>query len=81
MHGNVDEWCADWFDTEYYASSPRCDPAGPANVEDDNRVVRGGSFRDDGRFCRAGVRIDYSPEDPQATIGFRVVCAWPARLP
>jgi formylglycine-generating enzyme required for sulfatase activity len=81
MHGNVDEWCADAFASEHYANSPRSDPTGPAIEEDDDRVVRGGSYRDDGRFCRAAVRIEYDPQDPQPTVGFRVVCLWPTRLP
>lgn len=42
MGGNVMEWCQDWYGRNYYASSPRKNPQGPASGA--FRVVRGGSF-------------------------------------
>ncbi len=51
--GNGWEWCADWFDPNYYARSPIENPAGPPSGE--FRVLRGGSFR----FNPAWLRISY----------------------
>jgi formylglycine-generating enzyme required for sulfatase activity len=54
MHGNVQEWCNDWFAIDYYASSPSDDPVGP----DDGRrhVTRGGSFYSWAVYCRSAKR-------------------------
>lgn len=40
MTGNVEQWCADWYDTDYYKTSPLKDPVGPVTGE--LRVMRGG---------------------------------------
>ena len=42
MAGNLTEWCQDWYARDYYASSPRQNPKGPATGA--YRVVRGGGF-------------------------------------
>jgi uncharacterized protein (TIGR02996 family) len=69
MHGNVDEWCADWFGEKYYETGPQNDPPGPDHG--DRRIVRGGSWHGQAEDCRAAVRIGF--EDGSEEIGFRVV--------
>ncbi len=70
MHGNVWEWCADWYDAGYYAKSPVDDPRGPATVS--NRVVRGGFWAIDASLCRSASRGSRAPERRNFLLGFRV---------
>ena len=71
MMGNVWQWCEDWFDAEYYKSSPRNDPTGPSVGE--KRVNRGGSWNDQPQGVRASTRGTGVPVRRYASIGFRVV--------
>ncbi len=71
MHGNVWEWCIDWFDDAYYNQSPRQDPQGPHSGE--RRVLRGGSWSYNGRNCRAAYRDGGGPGNRFHDIGFRVL--------
>jgi len=71
MLGNVSEWCQDWYDANYYASSPATDPQGP--VSGQFRVLRGGSFSDYASFLRSVARLYYFPVSHDNRNGFRVV--------
>jgi formylglycine-generating enzyme required for sulfatase activity/serine/threonine protein kinase len=70
MHGNVGEWCADWYGKDYYRHSPRRNPQGPD--EGTGRVVRGGSWVASGRGCRSAQRVSSVPWSRYNFVGFRV---------
>jgi formylglycine-generating enzyme required for sulfatase activity len=54
MHGNVFEFCWDWFNSTYYASSPAQDPTGPDSGS--YRVIRGGSYYNSAGESRSAYR-------------------------
>jgi formylglycine-generating enzyme required for sulfatase activity len=71
MHGNVHEWCADWFDRKYYAQSPAADPQGPKKGL--ARSLRGGDWGSaDSWYCRCAIRSLSSPDRRSPRVGFRI---------
>jgi formylglycine-generating enzyme required for sulfatase activity len=75
MHGNVLQWCQDWYADDYYEKSPTDDPSGPSRAK--FRVVRGGSYRLDAKRCRSTFRNSCAADYHWFGIGFRVALAAP----
>jgi formylglycine-generating enzyme required for sulfatase activity len=71
LHGNVQEWCSDWYAGDYYGKSPKRDPPGPSSGWGE-RVFRGGAWCSNGRFCRAAYRGTIGPSSRDFSFGFRV---------
>ncbi len=75
MHGNVWEWCSDFYDANYYAA---CKAKGvvpnPENTSTgSSRVLRGGSWFFSAVHCRSAIRRNYTPAYRYSYVGFRLV--------
>jgi sulfatase modifying factor 1 len=78
MHGNVFEWCRDWYHARLPGGTdPDLRDAKEGAVQNRDgtysRVRRGGAWNDQGKFCRSALRLRYEPERRSDHIGFRVV--------
>jgi len=71
MHGNVFEWCWDWYGSSYYSSSPAGNPTGPSTGS--SRVVRGGYWSNIGQYLRSAYRSSNYPNNRDINRGFRLV--------
>ena len=69
MAGSVWEWCADWYDPDYYVVAPRRDPPGPERGR--LRVARGGSWTNPITVLRTSNRHAVHPDDAGPGLGFR----------
>jgi formylglycine-generating enzyme required for sulfatase activity len=70
LHGNVGEWCGDWYASDAYAKSRRDDPRGPE--QGDQRSLRGGSWLVTEGSCRSASRLGHAPSECKNYAGFRV---------
>ena len=71
MHGNVFEWCKDWYSAAYYNTSTRGNPPGPSSGE--NRVVRGGAWDSTADELRSASRDSSLQSSGYNNVGFRVI--------
>ncbi|KPA15221.1 serine/threonine protein kinase [Candidatus Magnetomorum sp. HK-1] len=71
MHGNVYEWCNDWYSS--YPTSAVVDPLGPETGS--YRMIRGGYWFVIARYCRSSFRIKESPDKKGYYLGCRLACS------
>jgi len=71
MHGNVHEWCQDWFDRKYYSQSPSNSPLGPSSGL--AKTLRGGDWGSEDWYCRCASRSLSSPDRRSNRLGLRLI--------
>lgn len=76
MHGNVLEWCSDWYDKDYYGKGGDSDPQGPPKAQ--GHVLRSASHSNPGYVCRSACRMEGGGAETRSLcVGFRVVLVLP----
>lgn len=73
MSGNVAEWCADYYQDDFYTESQVDNPNGPTKAKS-TRVIRGGSWNSGTPDLHPWSRKSAAPDERSAEIGCR--CAW-----
>ena len=71
IYGNVCEWCADWYEKDYYKYCSELNPIGPDSGI--YRTIRGGCWLYNGQQCRSAYRASLPPDYRSFAIGFRLV--------
>ena len=75
MHGNVAEWCRDWYDKDFYITAKNVDPEN--TTQSHNHVLRGGHWDKQPNDCRAAARFDPGQTVRHPGYGFRVIMQTP----
>lgn len=70
MHGNVWQWCNDFYQVDYYQQSPKEDPTGPK--AGDTKVVRGGAWKFSAETCRSAYRYNENPGYADVCFGYDI---------
>jgi formylglycine-generating enzyme required for sulfatase activity len=70
MHGNLWQWCNDFYQVDYYQQSAENDPRGPKTGE--NKVVRGGAWKFSADSCRSGYRYNENPGYADVCFGYDI---------